>query len=176
VGSMTRFVPWQNIADWHCKACGYCCKLYSVVLSYPECVRLTQEYGPKCAVASQNGFLINRYSDGTCAFLGNKSSTYFCALQNNKPEACKVWPFKVCAQPKYGEEKLALYMFQGKPLYVYGDNMCNGLRYGSPTWEFKNQILIEYIEISLRLRGQQSKTTRSQTLTTQSFARQLFPK
>ena len=40
-----QFVPWQNIADWHCKACGYCCKLYSVVINFAEWLNIAQTFG-----------------------------------------------------------------------------------------------------------------------------------
>jgi hypothetical protein len=70
-------------------------------------------------------------------------------LQATKPEACKIWPFKVTAEPKLGEEELAAYDFNGHELYVYVDNMCNGVKYGKPTWEFQNQTLREFVELAV---------------------------
>lgn len=40
-----QFVPWQNIADWHCKACGYCCKLYTVVINFKEWLNIVNRFG-----------------------------------------------------------------------------------------------------------------------------------
>ena len=42
-----QYIPWQNIADWHCKACGYCCKLYSVVLGLTEWLQLAKTFGAR---------------------------------------------------------------------------------------------------------------------------------
>ena len=103
-----QFVPWQNIADWHCKACGYCCKLYSVVLGFPEWLQFAKTFGVETTVAGLDRFYIKRTSDGSCAFLCNQANNYFCGLQNMKPEACKIWPFKVLSEPKYGEAKSSL--------------------------------------------------------------------
>ena len=133
-----QFVPWRNIADWHCKACGYCCKLYSVVLNFHEWLRLTKTYGVETTISGLDRFFIKRVDDGSCTFLCHDSNSHFCGLQNIKPEACKIWPFKVLTEPKYGEENLAAYDYRGLRFYVYGDDMCSGLRYGTPTWDFQH--------------------------------------
>jgi Fe-S-cluster containining protein len=154
-----QFVPWQNVADWHCKACGYCCKLYSVVLGFPEWLRLNQTFGSQTTVTDFNRFYIKRHSDGTCAFLCSNSLKYTCGLQGMKPQACKIWPFKVLAEPKYGEEKQAAFDFLGNKLYVYVDNICNGVRLGVPTWEFSHTTLREFMELALGLREVQYRST-----------------
>jgi hypothetical protein len=76
-----------------------------------------------------------------------------------KPDACKLWPFKVLATPKFGYAREALYPYGGNKLYIYADSNCKGLRYGRPTWEFTNQTLKEFIEIALGIRREQLKTT-----------------
>lgn len=76
-----------------------------------------------------------------------------------KPEACKIWPFKVTAEPKYGEPDLAAYDFNGREIYIYVDKMCNGIKYGKPTWEFQNQILPEFVELAVHARELQHHTT-----------------
>ena len=154
-----QFVPWQNVADWHCKACGYCCKLYSVVLGFPEWLNIAKSFGVDTTVAGLDRFYIKRATDGSCAFLCNSASNYFCGLQQMKPEACKIWPFKVTAEPKYGEEDLAVFEYKGHQVYVYVDNMCNGVRYGKPTWEFQNQTIKEFVEIALGTREFQHHAT-----------------
>jgi Fe-S-cluster containining protein len=170
-----QFVPWQNVADWNCKACGYCCKLYSVVLGFPEWIRLTKTFGSETTVADLDHFYIKRASDGTCAFLCNNSRNYFCGLQGMKPEACKIWPFKILTSPKYGEEKQAAFNYLGNNLYVYADTMCNGLRYGTPTWEFRYTTIKEFAELALGLRQVQYKTTRSVDVVQYRLGRRLFP-
>jgi uncharacterized protein len=156
-----EFVPWQQIADWRCKACGYCCKLYSVALSFPEWLNLTKRFGVETTVTSYDRFLIKRVSDGSCAFLCNDTNRYYCGLQNTKPEACKIWPFKILTEPKYGNEKQAAYDYFDMRLFVYGDAMCSGIRLGTPTWDFQHTTVREFTEISLGIRDAQHKTTRA---------------
>ena len=170
-----QFVPWQNIADWHCKACGYCCKLYSVVLGFPEWLRITKTFGNETTIAGLDRFYIKRTHDGSCAFLCSNANDYHCGLQNEKPQACKIWPFKVLSEPKYGEPNQAAYDYRGVHLYVYADTMCSGLRYGVPTWDFHFKTVKEFTEIALGLRQVQYNTTRPVALRQQQWGRQLFP-
>ncbi len=170
-----QFVPWQNIADWHCKACGCCCKLYSVVLGFPEWLKLTKTFGVETTVAGLDRFYIKRASDGTCAFLCNNSRNYFCGLQQMKPEACKIWPFTVLAEPKSGEEKQAAFDYLGNRLYVYADTMCSGLRYGEPTWDFRYTTIKEFTELALGIRQVQYKTTRAVSSSPSQWGRKLLP-
>jgi Fe-S-cluster containining protein len=169
-----QFVPWQTVADWRCRGCGYCCKLYGVVLGFHEWLNLTKTFGAETTVTELDRFYIKRCSDGSCAFLCSKNLNYFCGLQSMKPNACKIWPFKVLAEPKYGEPKQAEYQYMGHTLYVYADTMCNGLRYGSPTWEFQNNTVKEFTELALGQRENQYKTTRSISNPNQ-WGRRLFP-
>ncbi len=170
-----QFVPWQNIADWRCKACGYCCKLYAVVINFPEWLNIVKRFGAQTTVTGLDRLYIKRCSDGTCSFLCNKANTYFCALQNMKPEACKIWPFKILSEPKYGQEKQALFSYMGNQLYIYVDTMCSGLRYGTPSWDFRHTTVKEFAELALGLRNVQYKTTRSAKNGSQQWGRQLFP-
>ena len=170
-----QFVPWQNVADWHCRACGYCCKLYSVVLGFPEWLRLTRTFGSETTVAALDSFYIKRASDGSCAFLCSHSHNYSCALQSMKPAACKLWPFKVLAEPKYGEPNQAAFDYMGNRFYVYADTMCSGLRYGTPTWEFRGKTVREFTELALGLRQVQCKTTRAVDVEHNPWGRRLFP-
>jgi len=76
-----------------------------------------------------------------------------------KPTACKLWPFKVLSEPKYGQARQAAFNYGGKKLFIYADAMCPGLRYGRPTWEFSYLTLREFAELALGTRQTQSKTT-----------------
>lgn len=170
---MMQFVPWQSIGDWRCRGCGYCCKLYSVVLGFPEWLHLTKTFGSETTEAGLDRFFIKRSSDGSCAFLCSNQLNYFCGLQKMKPNSCKIWPFKVLAESKYGEENQAAYVYCGNRLYVYVDTMCTGLRYGTPTWEFRNTTVREFTELALGLRQVQHKTTRA--VSCSQWGRRLFP-
>jgi len=153
------FVPWQYIADWQCNACGGCCRAYSVVLNFPEWLKIVKNFGVETTASSLNKLFIKRRDDGSCSFLYNISNIHLCGLQHMKPKACKLWPFKVLRRPKFGYVKEAVYSYSGNKLFVYADSTCSGLRYGKPTWEFNNQTLREFIEIALGLRIEQYKTT-----------------
>ncbi|HTY75891.1 MAG TPA: hypothetical protein VMD05_10045, partial [Candidatus Nanoarchaeia archaeon] len=59
------------------------------------------------------------------------------------------------------EPKQAAYQYMGQTLYVYVDTMCNGLRFGAPTWEFQYTTIKEFTELALGVRDVQNKTTRS---------------
>jgi Fe-S-cluster containining protein len=154
-----EFIPWRHIADWRCTACGYCCKLYSVVLGFPEWLRIVKTFGAEATVADLSRFYIKRVSDGSCSFLCHFANTYCCGLQQMKPDACKLWPFKVLAEPKYGQANQALFHYGGRELFIYADAMCSGLRYGSPTWEFNFLTLREFVDLALGTRHVQRKTT-----------------
>jgi hypothetical protein len=62
-------------------------------------------------------------------------------------------------EPKFGYPNEAMYPFGGNKLFVYVDPMCNGLRLGTPTFEFANSVLKEFVEIAAGLRNNQLKTT-----------------
>jgi Fe-S-cluster containining protein len=176
MSSHIQFVPWQNVSDWHCTACGYCCKLYSVVLSFPEWLNLTKSFGSDTTVAGLDRFYIKRVGDGSCAFLCNDSNNYYCGLQKMKPEACKIWPFKVLSEPKYGEPNQAAYDYGGIRFYVYADTMCSGIHLGTPTWDFRCIKVKEFAEIALGVRNVQYKSTRTASFTPrQQWGRRLFP-
>lgn len=153
------FVPWRNIADWKCSMCGECCKAYSVILNFHEWLRIVKNYGAEQTVSGLNKLFIRRKSDGSCVFLYNLSDMHLCGLQQMKPKACKLWPFKVLSKPEFGHANDARYVYGENELFVYADSFCSGLRYGKPTWEFTNHTLKEFIEIALGIRSEQYKTT-----------------
>ncbi len=156
---LSRFVPWRQIAGWRCCSCGSCCKDYSVVLNFPEWVQILQAFGAQATVAGRDKLFIKRVNDGSCTFLCHFNGNYLCALQNMKPNACKIWPFKVLSEPKFGDPNLAAFDFAGKKLFIYADSNCGGLRYGNPSWEFSTLTLREFAGIALGICGRQSSTT-----------------
>jgi Fe-S-cluster containining protein len=156
-----QFVPWRQISHWRCNLCGNCCKDYCVVLNFPEWLRISQNFGSGTTAISADKLFIKRCNDGTCAFICRHAGSYLCGLQNMKPDACKLWPFKVLIEPRYGEANQAAFDFGSKKLYVYADSNCCGLRYGSPTWEFTNLTLKEFAAIALGICRAQRSSTRS---------------
>jgi Fe-S-cluster containining protein len=129
------------------------------VVNFHEWLRIVKNYGVETTASSVNKLFIKRRSDGSCAFLYNLSNAYLCGLQQMKPKACKIWPFKIVSKPEFGYANGAAYGYGENRLFVYADSTCSGLRYGKPTWEFSNHILKEFIEIALGFRIEQYKTT-----------------
>jgi len=153
------YVPWQHIADWKCNACGTCCKSYNVVLNFLEWLKIIKNYGAETTASSLNKLFIKRRHDGSCFFLYNIANMHLCELQQMKPKACKLWPFKISCKPEYGFANEAFYGFGENRFFVYADSSCSGLRYGKPTWEFINYTLKEFLDIAMGLRIEQHKTT-----------------
>jgi Fe-S-cluster containining protein len=154
-----QFVPWRHIADWRCVACGECCRLYSVVLNFHEWLKIVKSYGVEQTASGLDKLFLKRRGDGSCAFLCSFANVNSCSLQYMKPKACKLWPFKVLAQSKYGFANEATYCYGETTLFVYVDSMCSGVRYGKPSWEFANMTLKEFAEIAMGLRQTQHRTT-----------------
>lgn len=154
-----QFVPWRSIASWRCIACGDCCRLYSVVLNFHEWLKIVKTYGVEQTVPGLDKLFIKRKEDGSCSFLSNSWNKCACGIQYMKPKACQIWPFKISARPEYDYPNEAAFWHGGNCLFVYVDPMCNGIRYGSPTFEFANSTLKEFVEISLGLRINQQRTT-----------------
>ena len=159
-----QFVPWRYVANWRCVACGDCCKLYSVVLSFHEWLKIVKTYGVEQTAPGLDKLFIKRREDGSCAFLNGFPNRYACGIQYMKPKACQIWPFKVLQRPEYGYPAEAAYWHQGTSLFIYADPMCNGIRYGKPTYEFTNYTLKEFAEIMVGVRRSQYRTTASVSL------------
>jgi Fe-S-cluster containining protein len=153
-------IPWKYVQDWFCTACGMCCKGYDVVLDFPEWVRIVKNYGVNFTEPSISRFFLKHKTDGTCAFLYNFNGRWLCSLQQNmKPIACKLWPFKVSDKPKFGRPNEALYNYGGRKLYIYADPSCIGLQWGTPTQNFQNEIIPEFIDLALGLKQKQFYST-----------------
>ncbi len=152
-------VPWRYVNSWNCYACGLCCKGFSVVLNFVEWMNVVKTYGIGFTKPSINKFFLKNKSDGSCAFLYNHSGKGLCSLQHMKPQACKLWPFKILQRPKYGRAKEAEYNYAGRKLYIYADQSCPGLTWGSPETNFFRTTLTEFIELALGLRKNQVNST-----------------
>ena len=152
-------IPWRRVADWRCTSCGDCCRLYSVVINFHEWLKIVKNFGVERTSTDLDKLFIKRNGDGSCAFLCDFSNVHLCGLQNMKPKACQLWPFKVMGEPRYGFPIEAVYRIGDENLYVYADSMCNGLRFGTPTQEFVAGVLREFVEIAVGLRSVQLRTT-----------------
>ena len=156
-----QFVPWRSVADWKCIMCGDCCKIYSVVINFHEWLKIVKNYGIEHTASDLDKLFISRRNDGSCAFLNSGSNSCICGLQlqHMKPKACQLWPFKILSKPRFGYTNQAAYPFSEKQVFIYADSMCNGLRFGTPTLEFANSTLKEFVEIACGFSSGQFKTT-----------------
>ena len=152
-------ITWRNVKSWSCVGCGMCCKDYHVVLNFAEWITIVKNYGTEATIPTPSKLLLGKKSNGTCYFLNQFGNTPVCGLQHSKPLACKIWPFKVFKEPKFGQDREALYVHHGQNFYVYVDPGCTGLRQGQPTTDFKYKILPEFIDVAIGLRLNQYYST-----------------
>lgn len=130
-----------------------------MVINFYEWLRIVKSFGVEHTASGLDKLFIRRRSDGSCTFLNSGASSNLCSLQGMKPRACQLWPFKVLMRPEWGFVNEAVFPYGENRLFVYVDPMCHGLRYGSPTLEFANYTLREFVEIALGIRSYQLKTT-----------------
>ena len=152
-------IPWRYVGSWDCVTCGICCKGYQVVLGFDEWVNIIRTYGIGATQPGVDKFYLGKKGDGTCAFLAKLYDTWLCGLQDMKPKACKLWPFKVLTRPKFGRPNEASYKYGDRILFVYADPACIGIRWGKPTQGFIYKTIPELVEIALGLREKQHYST-----------------
>ena len=152
-------VSWRNVKTWNCVKCGMCCRDYKVVLNFGEWVNLVRNYGVATTIPSVNKLLLGKKLDGTCYFLTPLGGNCTCGLQYMKPLACKIWPFKIFLDPKFGSPNEALYRYRNRNFFVYVDPACTGLSWGIPTPEFKYKKLPEFIDVAVGILRKQLYST-----------------
>ncbi len=154
-----QFVPWNMVNSWQCNMCGICCRQYDVILKFPEWLGILKTFGAEYTTSTISMFSLGRRADGSCMFLNMTPSASFCGLQYAKPQACKLWPFKVLDKPKYGRPNDAVYHYGSRKLFVYVDPACPGLRFGAPTPEFACSVVSEFAGIASGTCRRQFKST-----------------
>jgi len=152
-------LPWRYIASWDCVGCGRCCRDYDVVLRFDEWVNIVRTYGVVFTEPRIDRLYMKRREDGTCVFLYKFFDRWLCGLQFTKPRACKLWPFKIYAEPKYGRPKEAVFSHGEDKFFVYVDPACEGISWGTPTQEYMHKTLPEFVEIGLGVRNEQRYST-----------------
>jgi len=141
-------VPWSWLSSWKCRACGDCCRNYTPILTVAEGMKFMRTFG-EVVGSCIRGFYIKKSIAGRCLFQYAFSNMWLCGIQDMKPSACKLWPFKVYRSPKYGKADESIYNYMNKDYYVYVDTECRGIAYGKPSVEFMTKTVPEFIEISL---------------------------
>jgi Fe-S-cluster containining protein len=153
-------IPWRYVNSWNCIACGLCCRGYDVVLKYPEWVKIIQTYGIGVTRPGIDRFYLGKRANGSCIFLYRFFDRWLCGLQHIKPRACKLWPFKIYSQPRYGRSNQASYEYRDREFFIYVDHACTGLRFGrNPSDQLVSKTIPEVVEIALGLREEQLYST-----------------
>ncbi len=144
-------LPWRLFHSWGCLMCGECCEKFEVSLTPSEAAFLVREYG-RGVVERRGGKVYLRRVGGRCIFQDGRA----CGIQDHKPSACKVWPFKVLDYPLRVDDRwMAEYVFAGRTFYVYVNTFCRGLNRGVPMW----MVIPEAVALHLGLTGKQTFTT-----------------
>ena len=154
-----KAVPWKMIRSWSCNWCGDCCKPYLVPLTTYEWLRMVQRYGYSSIRPGVDGFYLKKNEDGRCIFQYTNGNRWLCVIQDYKPIACKLWPFKIFRRPKYGSSEQASFVFHGQSFYIYIDSLCPGLTWGKPSERIVKRVIPEMIQIKLGWRYKQSFST-----------------
>lgn len=153
-------VPWSYIRAWNCYGCGnICCTSATVPLTTAEWLKIIQNFGVGCTEPTVTGFYLKKTRDDCCIFQYKFMGHYLCSIQNMKPHACKLWPFKIYNKPKYGLGREAVFSFKGEVFYIYLDSACEGITYGRPCSHFVDQTIPEFIELSFGSREKQAYST-----------------
>jgi len=145
--------------SWRCTGCGLCCRGFDVTLKFNEWLNLVRTYGVGVTRAGLNKFYIQKKQDGCCLFLTMSNGTWFCGLQNMKPAACKLWPFRILDRPKYGRAKEALFNYKDRRFFIYVDSVCPQIGWGRPATKMVHDVIPEFIDIALGQREKQFYST-----------------
>ena len=159
--SEPRPIPWSQIRHWSCVACGECCKWFSIPLTTYEYAKISQRYGFNITELWEGRAWLKKRMDKRCVFMIWRNERWLCGLQESKPHACRMWPFKVFDRPTYGKEMRARYESEEWTGYVYADPRCPRLIYGVPTQNFERTIVREFVQMAHRKREHQDFSTAS---------------
>lgn len=151
--------PWSYVHSWRCTGCGLCCREYEVVLKFNEWLSLVRTYGVGVTKAGLDKFYLEKKPDGSCLFLYMSNGVWFCGLQNMKPLACKLWPFKILDEPKFGRAQEAIFNHRGRSFYIYVDPICPEIRWGKSPVKMVDNVLPEFVDIALGVREKQYYST-----------------
>jgi len=137
---------------------------FSVPLNMYEYAKLCQAWGFEVVEISQGRGWLRKRADRRCVFAIPRNGLWICGLQQEKPHACKMWPLRVSDYPTYGRKAIAKYETEGWAGYVYVDPRCPHLIFGKSTQHFKNEVVAEFVRISLHTIMRQRFSTASSSL------------
>jgi len=128
--SAHKYVPWRNVRGWTCIRCGLCCMRYLVSITLGEAMYYQVKYGPVVFRKDDKYYLFMK-PDGSCIFLRKYNGIAYCAIYNERPIVCRLYPFYISKKPlPLRDEKNAVYHYNGVEIYVYIDAVCPGINRG----------------------------------------------
>ncbi|MCW4049579.1 MAG: YkgJ family cysteine cluster protein [Candidatus Bathyarchaeota archaeon] len=152
-------IPWTEVNNWSCIACGNCCLGYRVPLKMDEMVKVNAMYGPTVLEYGMGKAYLRNQRNGRCVFQRPLMNRWICTLQGTKPTACRLFPFRIHSKPIYKRGDQAGINLKGKIMYLYMDPDCQGIIHGQPSDRFRNQIVPEIISMGMGLQVKQKYTT-----------------
>lgn len=141
-----HIIPWKLVKDWSCRFCGNCCINHKIPLLFEEFAKIEPKYGPRSVEPGERMFYVRLLPNGRCYFLRKQGEKYLCRIHNEKPYACRMFPFRILRAPKYGGDDLSKFEYEGDMFYVYLDANCNGIVLGNPSANFMEKVIPEFIK------------------------------
>ncbi len=155
----SALIPWREVADWRCQACGNCCIGYRVPLRMDEMVQVYKRYGQSVLEFGLGKAYLRNRRDGRCVFQRPLMDRWICTLQGTKPTACRLFPFRIYRKPVYKHGENARATINNQVCYLYLDPECQGIQLGQPTPRFRDQVVPEVLRIGMGFPVKQKYTT-----------------
>ena len=140
-------ISWSKAKRWSCVRCGKCCIDYIVPLTYREAFRLQSVYGVRIYKLGDRYVL--KGAGEPCPFLILRPYSSICTIQNEKPRACKLYPFIIRLKPiDNASKEYAEFTYKGNKYYVYLQSGCRGIGQGADL----ELVIPKFIELWLSWR------------------------
>lgn len=154
-----ELIPWVEVNTWTCTACGLCCKGYRAPLKMDEYARITGRYGLGVVEVGLGKVYLRHGFEDRCIFQHPVMGRWACTIQDIKPLACKLFPFRILSKPVYRRGDGSGYRYRGRIFHIYLDPNCEGIVIGKPSERFITHVLPEVMELGLGVRWKQRLTT-----------------
>jgi len=142
-------IPWREVANWGCRACGNCCIGYRVPLKMDEFVKVGNACGQSVFEYGMGKVYLRNGPDRRCVLQRPLMDRWICTVQGLKPTACRLFPFRIQNKPVYPRGDNSSYKLGDKTYYIYLDSACEGIILGQPTQRFATQVLPEILRNGL---------------------------
>jgi len=80
VGGHHIYLPWSRVESWSCKACGECCKWFSIPLTPHEYAKISQTCGHRAFALGLGKAYLRKRDDERCVFQFELYGRWLCGL------------------------------------------------------------------------------------------------